>query len=88
LAAETCFDGIKNQNETGVDCGGICKLCEPKNESSITSESQQNEQQTGFAGFAVKNLLPIKLNAFMITIISVAGALSIYLWMRFKGRAK
>lgn len=25
---ETCFDGIKNQNEEGVDCGGICKLCE------------------------------------------------------------
>ncbi len=24
----TCFDGKKNQNETGVDCGGVCtKLC-------------------------------------------------------------
>jgi hypothetical protein len=22
---ETCFDGIKNQNETGVDCGGVCE---------------------------------------------------------------
>lgn len=22
---ETCFDGIKNQNEEGVDCGGICE---------------------------------------------------------------
>lgn len=22
----TCFDGKKNQNETGVDCGGVCSL--------------------------------------------------------------
>lgn len=22
----TCFDGIQNQNETGVDCGGLCEL--------------------------------------------------------------
>lgn len=25
---ETCFDGIKNQNEEGIDCGGVCKPCE------------------------------------------------------------
>ena len=24
---ETCSDGIKNQDETGVDCGGVCKKC-------------------------------------------------------------
>ena len=23
----TCFDGIKNSNEEGVDCGGVCKPC-------------------------------------------------------------
>lgn len=26
--APTCFDGKKNGNEAGVDCGGICKPCE------------------------------------------------------------
>jgi hypothetical protein len=26
-AQETCFDGIKNQNEADVDCGGICRPC-------------------------------------------------------------
>lgn len=26
--APTCFDGIQNQNETGVDCGGFCSACE------------------------------------------------------------
>ncbi|MBU0579683.1 MAG: hypothetical protein KKA19_00760, partial [Candidatus Margulisbacteria bacterium] len=25
---ETCLDGIKNQNEEDVDCGGVCKKCE------------------------------------------------------------
>lgn len=27
-AAPSCFDGIKNQDERGVDCGGACKSCE------------------------------------------------------------
>lgn len=25
---ESCFDGIKNQNEDDVDCGGVCSECE------------------------------------------------------------
>jgi hypothetical protein len=25
--AGTCFDGKKNQAETGIDCGGPCKIC-------------------------------------------------------------
>lgn len=26
----TCFDGIQNQNETGIDCGGVCgNVCMP-----------------------------------------------------------
>jgi hypothetical protein len=29
VTPETCFDGIQNQNETGVDCGGICAECPP-----------------------------------------------------------
>jgi hypothetical protein len=24
----TCFDGVQNQNEEGIDCGGVCKPCE------------------------------------------------------------
>jgi hypothetical protein len=24
----TCTDGKKNQNETGIDCGGVCRACE------------------------------------------------------------
>lgn len=26
----TCEDGIKNQDEEGIDCGGICKACPPE----------------------------------------------------------
>jgi len=25
---ESCFDGIKNQDEASVDCGGVCSACE------------------------------------------------------------
>ena len=25
--AESCEDGIKNQDETDVDCGGVCPAC-------------------------------------------------------------
>lgn len=25
VVEETCFDGIKNQNEKGIDCGGVCE---------------------------------------------------------------
>jgi len=27
---ESCFDGIQNQNETDIDCGGDCVSCEVK----------------------------------------------------------
>ena len=27
-SAPTCFDGVKDQNEVGIDCGGVCTyLC-------------------------------------------------------------
>lgn len=28
VAPGTCSDGIQNQNETGIDCGGVCQSCE------------------------------------------------------------
>jgi hypothetical protein len=27
---ETCLDGIKNQNEEEIDCGGVCNKCQDK----------------------------------------------------------
>lgn len=36
----TCFDGIKNQNEEFVDCGGVCESCELKTLSLINGEAK------------------------------------------------
>ena len=38
---ETCTDGIMNQDETGIDCGGVCNAC-PTCDDGI-----QNGSETG-----------------------------------------
>ncbi|MDD5253642.1 MAG: hypothetical protein PHG05_00880 [Candidatus Nanoarchaeia archaeon] len=43
---ETCFDGIKNQNEIMPDCGGICKAC-PTCDDQIKN---QNEEEVDCGG--------------------------------------
>lgn len=37
----TCSDGVLNQNETKVDCGGVCSVCQ------TCSDGIQNEGETG-----------------------------------------
>lgn len=44
---ESCFDGIKNQNEENADCGGICKQCkkeslECNDNNMCTEDSAEN----------------------------------------------
>jgi hypothetical protein len=46
---ETCFDGIKNQNEEGVDCGDVCKKCE-KIEAKNIIVSKAGAIETGIVG--------------------------------------
>jgi len=46
---DTCFDGIQNQDETGVDCGGVCELnfslvCPPE---ETCADSIMNQDETG-----------------------------------------
>lgn len=36
----SCFDGIQNQGEQGIDCGGSCKICE----TCFDGIKNQNEQ--------------------------------------------
>lgn len=38
---ETCSDGIRNQNEVGIDCGGVCPACQ------TCSDGIQNQNETG-----------------------------------------
>jgi len=33
--SETCFDGIQNQDETGIDCGGVCTACAEPDPSDV-----------------------------------------------------
>jgi hypothetical protein len=40
--APTCSDGIQNQGETGIDCGGPCAPCAPS-----CSDGIQNQDETG-----------------------------------------
>lgn len=51
VKTETCSDGIKNQDETGVDCGGTCQPCNGDNfgvnigcsdNNSCTEDTQEN----------------------------------------------
>lgn len=47
---KTCFDGIKNQNEQGVDCGGVCaKNC------PIKAKEKLIVRRTGFVEGGVVN---------------------------------
>ncbi|OYT26241.1 MAG: hypothetical protein B6U97_04200 [Candidatus Altiarchaeales archaeon ex4484_96] len=39
--AESCFDGLKNQDEEGVDCGGTCQPC------ASCSDGIQNQGEEG-----------------------------------------
>ncbi|MFH1810525.1 MAG: beta-propeller fold lactonase family protein, partial [Pseudomonadota bacterium] len=57
MCTDTCYDGVQNAGETGVDCGGTCRrdcpICEQGNELLVNGDF---EQGGGAAGAA--NLLP------------------------------
>jgi hypothetical protein len=46
---ETCFDGIINQDETGVDCGGVCTPC-PIPETCVDNIMNQDETGIDYGG--------------------------------------
>ena len=49
----TCFDGLQNQNETGIDCGGVCqKICKDQALPLITRWAQVFPVRSGFADAA------------------------------------
>jgi hypothetical protein len=45
LTPETCTDGIQNQGETGIDCGGVCEPC-VEEISGCTDENATNYDAT------------------------------------------
>ena len=57
--APTCFDGIQNGNETGIDCGGSCqKLCPSAFLSPIVSWTRFEKVATGLYNMAAYVINP------------------------------
>ncbi len=50
-SSETCSDGILNQDETGIDCGGVCEPCQTTSTYSYMSAKIDGAQYS--------NLLPV-----------------------------
>ncbi|MFQ5686557.1 MAG: hypothetical protein ACE5GV_07850 [Candidatus Scalindua sp.] len=51
----TCFDGIQNQDETGIDCGGVCEInfgfvCPPPPETCFDGIMNQDETGIDYGG--------------------------------------
>ena len=50
-----CFDGIQNQDETGIDCGGVCEInfgfvCPPPPETCFDGIMNQDETGIDYGG--------------------------------------
>ena len=50
----TCFDGIQNQEELGIDCGGPCPPCLPKVADPIITNQQLINEGNGLYEFVAK----------------------------------
>lgn len=74
LAAETCNDGIKNQNEESIDCGGVCSPC--KEEKTLTAEgARQKDEKIQPVGFAVKENAAKSSGTFAIAVTALIAAI-------------
>ncbi|WP_051238679.1 glycosyl hydrolase [Gaetbulibacter saemankumensis] len=47
----TCFDGIQNQGETGVDCGGPCSECNPEGTTGLPFDFETTPIASDFVDF-------------------------------------
>ncbi|MBK8503407.1 MAG: hypothetical protein IPL46_15025 [Saprospiraceae bacterium] len=82
----SCTDGIKNGDETGVDCGGSCTPCQTTSGAdagiaslSYTIEAQQCNQVVRFKA-KLTNFGTANLSAVMIEVRSASGKLLTYNW--------
>ncbi len=76
LAAETCTDSIKNQNEEGIDCGGVCKPC-AEGQNLIIESDKQKEAANQISGFAVKEIADKITTTSVITAIALVSVVII-----------
>ena len=67
VATPTCFDGIQNQGETGVDCGGPCAAC------STPALGTYYISTTGVDGAAGSSSAPWKTLAYACSHVTTSG---------------
>ncbi|MBL7929464.1 MAG: hypothetical protein JNL47_08380 [Bacteroidia bacterium] len=64
---ESCFDKIQNQNEAGVDCGGICPFkCQPVMKATVNGTTWEADTTTASynTGSQIFNLRGIRKSSF------------------------
>ncbi len=89
--AANCNDGMRNQDEEGVDCGGLCKPC--KDQGSASAESPANfprlepDLQTGEAQ-AFAEFVAIFASYAAICLIVLGTGVFLFFGLRRKGPAK
>ncbi|HEY0706603.1 MAG TPA: discoidin domain-containing protein, partial [Polyangia bacterium] len=57
VASTTCFDGVQNQGETGVDCGGPCAVCASVCTSVALTRSSATASSTESASYPASNAI-------------------------------
>ncbi len=57
----TCYDGIKNQGERGVDCGGPCDACATTTKTVVQEETKTNWLYVGLGIFIILLIIAIIL---------------------------
>ncbi|MCX6746991.1 MAG: hypothetical protein NTU63_02550 [Candidatus Pacearchaeota archaeon] len=81
VVEETCGDGIKNQNEEDIDCGGVCEKCK-KNIFTIIGSAVNGPINSGKTFFQ-KEILGNKTRAFIILGFLIAGVAGFVLVRKF-----
>ncbi len=82
--SETCSDGIKNQNEGGIDCGGVCRPCA----NNAASSASKNQTQSPITGLAVEKAKLPPMWKLTITIVAVLFPLASYGYHRWRKKSK
>ena len=73
---ETCFDGVKNQNEENMDCGGVCKPCKPIKK---TKSETDNPSLKSITGAAISKVEKPNLAIGLSIILAIVG-IGVYLY--------
>ena len=80
LKSPTCSDGIKNQQEEGVDCGGTCGVCKDCFDNIENCHEAQCEENVDCGGPCMPCKRAITAMLIIITVIIVVILLILGFW--------